>query len=127
MTPREERFDGGLATGPLDDLADCFWAADFGLHPITEGSGMNLKVAQMLGLRLPVLATPFGARGYVATETEGLRRCELADFATSAAEWAKDPDTLRALGEAAHEHANAELDWDAIADKRLEALQCALR
>ncbi|PIE21928.1 MAG: hypothetical protein CSA62_15035 [Planctomycetota bacterium] len=126
VSPIEERFEGGLATGPLEELSDGFAAADFGLHPITEGSGMNLKLAQMLGHGLPVLATPFGARGYQARSAEGLRLCELGGFVAAAAEWAQDAALLIELGRAARQHAERQLDWNAISARRREALQSAL-
>jgi len=35
-----------------------------GLNPVTQGSGSNLKLLKYLSLRMPVLSTPFGLRGF---------------------------------------------------------------
>jgi len=35
-----------------------------GLNPVTRGSGSNLKLLKYLSLRMPVLSTPFGLRGF---------------------------------------------------------------
>ncbi len=49
--------------GRVDSMKGYFLAADFGLNPIQLGSGTNVKMIEFLAARLPILSTPFGARG----------------------------------------------------------------
>jgi hypothetical protein len=53
-----------IATGAVSDIKPYFWAADCAINPVIHGSGTNVKVAEYLRARLPILSTSFGARGY---------------------------------------------------------------
>lgn len=56
--------DRVLFTGPVEEIAAWFRAADVGLNPIRLGSGSNVKVLQYLGAGLAVISTDFGMRGF---------------------------------------------------------------
>jgi len=132
VLPRRVSGKGWLATGPLPDLLEAFRAADLALNPMTEGSGMNLKVAECLAHGLPVLSTPFGARGYAALPEHGIllagtdgeeggspRDPEafleiLGDL--------EDPARLAEAGRAARAYASRALSWESIAEGRLADL-----
>lgn len=45
-------------------------AADVGLNPMLSGSGSNLKMLDYMASGLPVLTTPFGARGIAVADGE---------------------------------------------------------
>ena len=48
-----------------DDEKDLIMkVADIGLNPILSGSGTNIKVLEYIAYGLPVISTPFGARGF---------------------------------------------------------------
>lgn len=49
--------------GKVDAILPYFWASDYGINPITIGSGTNVKMIEFLASKLPILTTPFGARG----------------------------------------------------------------
>lgn len=55
-------------TGRIDDGAKRLWlhAADIGINPMFEGSGTNVKMFDYMAAALPVVSTPFGARGIAA-------------------------------------------------------------
>lgn len=52
------------ATGRVDIVEPYFTAADAAINPLIAGSGTNVKMGEFIAARLPILATPFGARGY---------------------------------------------------------------
>ena len=49
--------------GRVPEMQSYFWGADFGLNAINEGSGTNVKMIEYLAAKLPIITTPFGARG----------------------------------------------------------------
>ena len=52
------------ATGRVDAAEPYFAAADAAINPMNTGGGTNVKMAEFIAARLPVLASSFGARGY---------------------------------------------------------------
>lgn len=50
------------------------------LNPMAEGSGSNVKIADYLTHGLPVLSTPFGARGYEGLDGQDLQTVPLDEF-----------------------------------------------
>lgn len=60
---RARRHACFLQTGPQSDLSDWFLAADCAVNPLLKGSGMNVKMLHCFAYGLPVVTTPFGARG----------------------------------------------------------------
>jgi glycosyltransferase involved in cell wall biosynthesis len=58
------RMPGLTATGRVDRVEPYFAAADAGLNPILAGAGTNLKTCEFIAARLPLVTTPFGARGF---------------------------------------------------------------
>jgi hypothetical protein len=52
------------ATGRVPEIEPYFAAADFALNPMFSGAGTNVKMADFIAARLPILTTPFGARGF---------------------------------------------------------------
>jgi glycosyltransferase involved in cell wall biosynthesis len=55
-------------------------AADLAINPITSGSGSNLKIFDYMAAGVPVLTTPFGARGFDAVPGEIYMESEVEDF-----------------------------------------------
>lgn len=53
------------ATGRVEAVEPYFAAADFALNPMFSGAGTNVKMADFIAARLPILTTPFGARGFL--------------------------------------------------------------
>ncbi|WP_413577677.1 glycosyltransferase family 4 protein [Bdellovibrio sp. HCB290] len=49
--------------GRVDDIMPYFAASDFGLNPVEQGSGVNVKMIEFIAARLPILSTQFGCRG----------------------------------------------------------------
>src|SRR6185295_8113184 len=64
VTAEPIRLPGFTATGKVDRAEPYFAAADAALNPINSGAGTNVKMGEFLAVRLPILTTPFGARGF---------------------------------------------------------------
>lgn len=60
-------------------FADYAMLSTVGLNPVTQGSGVNMKVLNYLKWNLPVVTTPFGMRGYEGL-TQYMTICSLTDF-----------------------------------------------
>jgi Glycosyl transferases group 1 len=61
-------------TGRVAQIEPYFAAADFAINPMFSGAGTNVKMADFIAARLPILSTEFGARGFnLAPGVEGLR------------------------------------------------------
>ncbi len=60
-TPRRE--GAMMVTGRVPQVQPYLAASDAGLNPVTSGAGSNVKLFEYLAARLPVISTPFGARG----------------------------------------------------------------
>lgn len=58
------RMPALTATGRVDTVEAYFAAADVGINPLMTGAGTNIKMGEFIAARLPVVVTPFGARGY---------------------------------------------------------------
>jgi glycosyltransferase involved in cell wall biosynthesis len=103
-------------TGVVDDALKAFMlgCADVALNPMCSGSGTNLKMLDYFAAGVPVISTPFGARGLrvqdgehallvtieeLADAISGLSRCDLPAL------------TLRARA-----HAEAQFTWDVSAN-----------
>ncbi len=89
-------------------LAGC----DVFVHPVKMETGINIKLLSALGNRLPVLATPEGARGFEPFVGRAIRVEPLERF----------PEALRAppRWSAGDEAALRAYDWSAIIEQRLE-------
>lgn len=69
-----------IITGKVPNIAPYFWAADFALNPVVSGSGTNVKIAEYLAAKLPILTTVFGSRGFSLVDNESCLFFEPATF-----------------------------------------------
>ncbi|GAD53513.1 glycosyl transferase, group 1 [Halarchaeum acidiphilum MH1-52-1] len=90
-----------------------FDAADIALNPMLSGGGTNIKLIDFFARSLPVVSTPFGARGLDATPDEHLVVAELDGFSGAVRTLAADPDRQREIGRRARELAAARYTWEA--------------
>lgn len=61
-----ESFQEGayIASSFVDDPVQFYGNADFFINPMALGSGSNIKIAEAISAKLPILSTPFGMRGF---------------------------------------------------------------
>jgi glycosyltransferase involved in cell wall biosynthesis len=89
-------------------------AADLALNPMRTGSGTNLKLLEYLAVGVPVLSTPFGARGIDVVDGTHLRLAEPDGFAEAIVDVLADPAGAGARAEAGRALVAARYGWDAL-------------
>jgi len=67
-----------ITTGFTADISPYFQAADFAINPVTSGSGTNVKNFEYIAAHLPLLLTPFGARGFNLKDHEDFFQFDLS-------------------------------------------------
>jgi len=109
--PGNLRLLGAL---PAGEKARALSGWSLALNPVETGGGANLKLADYLAHGLPVLATPFGGRGF-PIEAEGLGRIAPREsLARLAQHLLADPAGLAATARRARAFARTHLDWDRL-------------
>ena len=56
--------------GRVKSIFPYLWASDFGINPVIEGSGTNIKMIEFMASNLPIISTSFGARGFKLKDQE---------------------------------------------------------
>ena len=123
VSPKALKSPRLFETGPILDMTPCFQAADCAINPMFSGSGMNQKVCQYLASGLPVLCSPFGARGFETGESKGIlcfKNCK--EFLDLLFPLQDNPEIREPLSHAARRYAEEKLSWERITQQRLTAL-----
>ncbi len=63
VSPVARREGRLILTGPVTEVAPYFSVADLAINPVMSGSGTSLKMYEYQAAGIPILSTPFGARG----------------------------------------------------------------
>lgn len=125
--PEGEYSNNVVRHGLVDNATkqSIFMGADIALNPTTSGSGSNLKILDFFVSGIPILTTPFGARGF---ELEDKKHCLIAaidDFVKILTKWYSQAEKLKEIGFNGHKHAIENYSWHTIAQKfhtRLEQI-----
>lgn len=96
-----------------EDFEAHFDAADIALNPMTSGGGTNIKLIEYFARSLPVISTPFGARGITAQDDEHLIVAEVETIANSIVSLSMDADRRDEIGNAARKLTAAQYTWEA--------------
>ncbi len=123
VSPKAAKAPRILETGPIQDIGLCFQAADTAINPMFSGSGMNQKICQYLASGLPVLSSPFGARGFETGEEKGILLFKnTEEFLTLHFPLQESQEKKEALQKAARRYAKEHLSWKALSKLRLQVL-----
>lgn len=112
-----------IQTGALPALRDWFQAADCAINPLTEGSGMNVKMLEYMAYGLPVVSSPVGARGIAIQDGVHALIRAIGEFPQAVAELKARVDLRRQIAQNARLLAEEHYAWSAIGTKRLSLLQ----
>ncbi|OYR89656.1 hypothetical protein DJ71_03860 [Halorubrum sp. E3] len=104
-----------------DDFEAHFDLADIALNPMTKGGGTNIKLIDYFARSLPVVSTPFGARGIEVTDGEEIVVAEIGDFSAAISELGTESALRIAIGAAARERASDRYTWEAGSNKMRSA------
>jgi glycosyltransferase involved in cell wall biosynthesis len=126
VTTAPMRLPSFTATGRVAVVEPYFAAADAGLNPLWSGAGTNLKTCEYIAVRLPLVTTRFGARGYVLEDsTSGFlfEKDTLAPVLSRVRRlFDKDPSRLRRMADEAYLQNETAIDMDACARALVDAM-----
>jgi glycosyltransferase involved in cell wall biosynthesis len=114
---------GVTVTGYLEERFEAhFDLADVALNPMLSGGGTNIKLIDYFARSLPVVSTPFGARGIGATDGEELIVAELDEFPEAIAALSSDPECRAEVETAGRQLAEESYTWEAASRTLRSAL-----
>lgn len=110
--------------GVVDDDAKSLLlgAADVALNPMLAGSGSNLKMLDYMAAGLPVISSPFGARGMLVDE-ELVMLAKPEELVAALERAAADPDAMLERARLARAHVERHFSWKVIAEAFLADLK----
>jgi polysaccharide biosynthesis protein PslH len=101
---RAEQTEGVVVTGYVDNPDEWFGRSWISVAPLRLGAGVKIKVIEALARGIPVVATPVGAEGIPAIESEGLIVApDSASIAQRIIALLSDRRACLRLGQAAHQ------------------------
>jgi hypothetical protein len=103
-----------------------FAAADIAFNGVFRGSGTNLKMAEFIAAKLPILTSTAGMRGYNLLDGEdciSFTQDSLADVLEQPA--LDDPGRLTAMADSAYEKNKRQIDMDWCVEPLVEWLNKA--
>jgi glycosyltransferase involved in cell wall biosynthesis len=127
VTAEPLRLPGFTATGKVPVVEPYFAAADVALNPISSGAGTNLKMCEFIALRLPIVSTPFGARGFSIQDGKTgflFEKDRLAAVLSAVRRlFDENPARLRQIAEDAYTQNESVIDMDACVPGLAQALR----
>jgi glycosyltransferase involved in cell wall biosynthesis len=121
--PANLRLIGQVESHFLNKLAA---VAAVALNPMTFGSGSNLKLLHYFAAGIPVVTTPFGARGFDVVDEQHARIVALADFPAAIRGLLNDESRQRVMIEAGRKLVMSRYSWPTIAKKFLNWLDATV-
>lgn len=121
------RRPGLTATGSVEKVEPYFAAADAALNPITSGAGTNVKMGEFIALRLPIVSTAFGTRGFDLEDGVSVFLFEKPALAPALKRvrglFDEDPGRLRRVAAEAYVRNEGVVDMNACARGLVSAMQ----
>lgn len=98
-------------------------SADVALNPMSSGTGSNLKMLDYFAAGIPVVSTPFGARGLGLDSGEHALLCPLDEFADAIRGLMANVARRDAMVAAAYQLVLQRFSWDTIADSLMATIE----
>lgn len=109
--------------GFVESLSPYLSQSDIGINPVNNGAGSNVKIPTYFSYNLPVVATPFGARGVPGEPGEHYLQYNLAEFPNAIARL-RDDDVLRSsLKKNADDLVSSLLNWENVSESVFHQLR----
>jgi glycosyltransferase involved in cell wall biosynthesis len=124
----EERPPNVGLLGVLDDQTKdaTLGLADVALNPMLSGSGTNLKMLDYLAAGIPVISTPYGARGLQLESGRHLEIAPLEEFPKAILNLRRDQRALEARIRLANTYVRECFDWKIIGRDLAERIRLNL-
>ncbi len=104
--------------GYVDDVAPCYAKTAVCIVPLFTGSGMRIKILEMMAYGKPVVATSIGAEGIHVADGENIFIADdPAVFAEKVVALLKSAGLRRTIGAAARKTVQSEYSWESVAEK----------
>jgi glycosyltransferase involved in cell wall biosynthesis len=96
---------------------------DLAINPMQSGSGTNIKMLDYMAAGVPVLSTPFGARGLGLQDRTHARLAPVIEFPRVIEEMrTEEASVIASMVERAQAHVMGHFSWEVIARQLLERL-----
>jgi glycosyltransferase involved in cell wall biosynthesis len=117
--------DNVVMVGVVDDEEKnvLLGAADVALNPMTSGSGSNLKMLDYFSSGIPVISTPFGARGINVVAGIHFISAEVDSLILELSIFFSDPKRYDFLILESRKLVESAYSWDIVANRFYQALQ----
>lgn len=112
--------------GYVEDLEKVFSQADFALNPISSGAGTNIKALDYMGAGLPLITTPFGARGLNIQDKKEALIMEIEEF-TDGILMLRDPNFRKEIAISGQEYVHSNHNWENISKSLFCFLESLVR
>lgn len=109
--------------GFVDSLNGYYRRCDIALNPIQTGSGSNVKMPEYFANGLPVITTPFGARGVQGEPNIHYVEREPHDFPETIKSFRDGSRDMETIGENARELVKTTLNWKAVSKGLFDELR----
>ena len=114
--------DNVRVTGFVDDISLYLSASDVAVNPMLSGSGTNIKMFEFLAAGLPVVTTPFGARGLNSGNTDAVIPVALDDIPATIRDLMAADERMAKLRKAARRLVEEHFVWTAISRRMSDCL-----
>lgn len=99
-----------------DDFETHFDLTDIALNPMTKGGGTNIKLLDYFARSLPVVSTPFGARGIETTDGEDIVIATVDHTPEAISDLESETDLQARIGAAARENVSGRYTWESASN-----------
>ncbi len=102
----------------LQSLNDLSALATIAIVPLRIGSGMRIKILELMGMGRVVITTSMGVEGIDARHQEHLLICDdPEEFAEHIAHYLNSPEESARIGENARKLVQEKYSWDIVGNK----------
>ncbi len=106
-------------TGPVDDFRPYMRGASFAVAPITQGSGMKVKMLNFASLGVPIITTSEGVAGY--PKEIAVVEDDIEKYGELIQSLSKNPKEMLKMSKRARSIIEEMYGWDCIATKIINA------
>jgi glycosyltransferase involved in cell wall biosynthesis len=125
--PRSEMNEQCEVVGYVDDFNKFASMASVAVIPLRIGSGIRIKLLELMALGMAVVSTSVGAEGIDVENGKHLLLADTpSDFVEQIIRLSSSPELRRELGENARRLVTEKYTWDSVGRKLLEACKAIL-
>lgn len=125
--PASEVAEGCEVIGYIENFNDFASMAAIGVIPLRIGSGIRIKLLEMMALGMAVVSTSVGAEGIDVRDGEHVMLADSPEeFVEKIVYTSSNPEIRKKLGENARKLVSEKYSWDSVGNKLIEACNSIL-